>query len=186
MDQSPDLQRWSLERYRDYLCLLARVQLDPRLRTEVDSSDVAQQTLLKAQQSLDQFRGQGEAELIGWLRRILANTLTDMLRKLQRRGDVERSIEAAVEESSARLDAWLVDAVQAPPDRQFDHEERLLRLADALAKLPEDQRVVVELRHLQGKSVPEISRLLGRSTASVAGLLRRGLQDLRTLLTEEE
>src|SRR5687767_10453071 len=112
MDHGPGPQRWSLERYRDYLCLLARLQLDPRLRAELDSSDVAQQTLLKAQQNLDQFRGQNEAELKGWLRRILANTLTDLLRRLQRRGDMERSLEAAVEESSARLDAWLVDEAQ--------------------------------------------------------------------------
>jgi RNA polymerase sigma-70 factor (ECF subfamily) len=185
MDQDPGPRRWPLERYRDYLCLLARLQLDPRLRAEFDSSDVAQQTLLKAQQSIDQFRGQGEAELVGWLRRILANTLTDLLRRLKRRGAADGSLEAALEASSARLEAMLADGTQAPPGERLDREERLLRLADALAKLPEEQRTAVELRHLQGMGVPEVGRLMGRSTASVAGLLRRGLQLLRTLLADE-
>ena len=67
----------SLERYRAYLHLLARLQLDPRLQSKLDASDVVQQTLVKAHNGRGQFRGQTDAELAGWLRRILANTLTD-------------------------------------------------------------------------------------------------------------
>lgn len=185
MADGPVPQRWPLERYRDYLCLLARLELDPRLRAEFDSSDVAQQTLVKAQQHLDQFRGHGEAELVGWLRRILANTLADLLRRARRRGAADRSLDAALEASSARLEALLVDDAQPPPGDRLDREERLLRLAGALAELPEEQRTAVELHHLQGHSVPEIGRLMGRSTASVAGLLRRGLARMRTLLADD-
>jgi RNA polymerase sigma-70 factor (ECF subfamily) len=146
---------------------------------------VAQQTLLKAQQGLDQFRGRTEPELKGWLRRILANTLTDLLRQARRKGGADRSLEAALDESSARIEAWLADDDQAQPGERLDREDRLLRLADALAKLPDDHRTAVELHHLQGHSVPEVSRLMGRSTASVAGLLRRGLRALRALLGDD-
>jgi RNA polymerase sigma-70 factor (ECF subfamily) len=173
-----------LEHYREYLRLLARLQLDPRLRSRLDPSDVVQETLLKAHARQDQFRGQTDAERAAWLRTILANTIADALRKFGRQqGDHERSLQAAVEESSARLERWLASSEPDPGARVL-RQEQLLRLAGALAQLPEEQRTAVEMRHVQGYSVPEISALTGRSVASVAGLLRRGLKRLRELLEE--
>jgi RNA polymerase sigma-70 factor (ECF subfamily) len=184
---SPDAQgvNLPLEHYRHYLHLLARMQMDPRLRSQWDSSDVVQETLLKAHEKRDQFRGSNDADLGAWLRRILANTLADALRKFGRQqGDKKTSLEAALESSSARLEQWL-EATGPSPGSQAGGQEQLVRLAGALARLPEDQRTVVELRHLQGFSVPEISDFTGRTAASVAGLLRRGLQTLRGQLDEE-
>ena len=51
----------SLERYRPYLHLLARLQLDPRWQARLDPSDVVQETLLRAHEKLAQFRGRGDA-----------------------------------------------------------------------------------------------------------------------------
>jgi len=171
------------EDYRDYLHLLARMQLDPRLRGKLDPSDIVQQTLVKAHENAEQFRGRTEAERAGWLRRILANILIDALRKFQREIDLQRDFARCFDESSARLEAWLA-AEQSSPSEAAARQEQLQTLARALARLPEDQRVAVELHHLGDASVSEIAAQLGRTEASIAGLLRRGLQNLRTLLQE--
>ncbi len=177
--------RRPLEDYRDYLRLLARLQLDTRLQGKLDPSDVVQETLLKAHQALDQFRYRSEAELVAWLRTILANVLADALRKYQAGArDVgrERGLEAALEESS-RLEAWLA-AEQSSPEEQAMRQERLFHLAVALAQLPEDQRRAVELRHLKGSSVAEVAEQMGRSKEAVAKLLLRGVARLREKLQD--
>ena len=175
----------SLERCRDYLLLLARLRLDPGLRGVLDPSDVVQQTLLKAHAKRDQFRGGSEGERLAWLRTILARHLADLARKHARyiRGQ-ERSLEAALEESSLRLERWLASDSTSVGGRAI-RQEQLLRLAEALAGLPEDQRTALELKHLRDVPVSEISRMMGKSPAAVASLLYRGLKTLRDLLAGE-
>jgi RNA polymerase sigma-70 factor (ECF subfamily) len=172
---------WRLEQYRDYLRLLARLQLDPRLQGKLDPSDVVQE-------KIGQFRGQSEAELAGWLRKILANTLAQAVRKFgagMRELGRERSLEAALEASSARLEGWLA-ADQSSPSQHVERQEQLLRLAEVLAQLPEDQRQAVEMHHLQGYPVAELAERMGRSSASIGALLYRGLKRLRKLLEVDE
>jgi RNA polymerase sigma-70 factor (ECF subfamily) len=173
-----------VEDYRDYLYLLARLQLDPRLRGKVDPSDVVQQTLVKAHLHQGQLRGQTAGEKAGWLRRILANTMIDAVRKHQRELALEQRLEQQMNHSSARLEGWLADD-QTSPSEVAVREERLLNLARALTQLPDDQRTAVELHHLRDTSVAEIAALMDRTEASVAGLLRRGLKKLRELLQED-
>lgn len=172
----------AVEDYRDYLRLLARLHLDARLQGKVDPSDLVQQTLAKAHQHQEQFRGRTAAEQAGWLRRILVNTMIDAARKYGRELDLERSLEA-LHQSSARLEAWLADDGTSPSEAA-SREEQLLRVARALAALPDDQRGAIERHHLRDQPVAAIAAELGRTEASVAGLLRRGLKRLRELLAE--
>jgi RNA polymerase sigma-70 factor (ECF subfamily) len=187
MDQQTESQDRTLERYRDYLGLLARLQLDPRLRGKVDLSGVVQQTLLEAHQALSQFRALDAACRAAWLRRVLAHNLADEVRKLatgKRDLARERSLEAALEESSSRLGAWLA-ADQSSPSQRAQREEQAVRLAEALARLPEAQREALVLQHWHGWTLAQIARHLGRSHAAVAGLIKRGLQQLRLQLGSE-
>jgi RNA polymerase sigma-70 factor (ECF subfamily) len=177
-----------LEPYRDYLRLLARLQLDPRLRARLDASDVVQQTFVQAHQALPGFRGSTAAELAAWLRQIMARNLAHLLRDHGRdRRDVgrERSLEAALEASSIRLEGWLA-AEQSSPSQQAQRNEELLRLAQILAGLPEAQREAVVLHYWQGWTITEIGRHLERSPSAVAGLLKRGLHELRKHMLDPE
>ena len=97
----------ALDGCRSYLHLLAQLNLPPALRPKIDASDVVQQTMLQAHQAMAQFRGKTEEELRAWLRQILARNLIHASRDFGReKRDVsrERSIEAAVEDSSVRVD----------------------------------------------------------------------------------
>ena len=177
---------WSVEDYREYLRLLARLHLQPHLRGKLDPSDVVQQTLLQACKSLEQCRGESDAERAAWLRRILANVLADCARRFgaaARDVACERSLEQALEQSSACLHAFLASD-QSSPSQQVIHKEQLLRLSSALDQLPEDQRIAVELQQVQGLSVEDIARHMDRTKSAVGGLLRRGMRRLRELMED--
>jgi RNA polymerase sigma-70 factor (ECF subfamily) len=162
-----------LESFRDYLRLIARVQLDGRLQARVDPSDLVQQTLLEAHQALSREGADAPADLRAYLRRVLARNLVDAVRhhSADRRAvQLERSLH----DSTGRFEAWLADE-RFGPEQRIARQEELRELADALAGLPEDQRTAVELKYLAGLSVAQIGEQMGRSEESVGGLLRRGL-----------
>jgi RNA polymerase sigma-70 factor, ECF subfamily len=188
VDRPSETDGPDLERYRDYLRTLARLQIDDRLRGKLDPSGVVQQTLLEAHQARDTLRGLSQAQLAAWLRRALANNLADEVRRLGAQvRDVgrERALARAVDESVARLEGLLA-ADQTSPSRGAARQEDLLRLAEALARLPEDQRAAVERHHLEGRTLAETAALLGRTRAAVASLVFRGLRNLRQSLDEGE
>jgi RNA polymerase sigma-70 factor (ECF subfamily) len=180
---------WELNRYRPLLRLQIRqMALDPRLQRRFDSSDLVQETLLRAHTNLGRFRGKSDAELVKWLQEILANVVADEVRKARaRKRDLalEQSLEAVMADSSARLEGYLA-ASQPSPSGQAERQELLLRLAAAIDSLPDDQRDVLIQRDLLGVSVSGIAQQLARTEKSVAGLLLRGRRKLRELLDAEQ
>jgi RNA polymerase sigma-70 factor, ECF subfamily len=171
-----------LELYRNYLVLLARLQIDRRLQGKADPSDLVQETFLEAYRDFPCFRGTTEAEWTGWLRQILVSNLANLVRRYRgtqaRDVNLERDLAVAVDESSEALGVALSDPITHPGDRASRREQSLL-LANALEHLRRDYRDAIILRHLEGLSFPEVAQRMGRSVDSVKKLWARGLARLR-------
>jgi RNA polymerase sigma-70 factor (ECF subfamily) len=186
MNRSVDASGPHVERFRDYLCLLARAHLRPGHGLKIEASDIVQQTLLEAYEQRGQFRGESDGELAAWLKQMLVHNLSDAVRGEERaKRDVrrERPLEAAIEDSFCRAEGWLA-AHEASPSQQAIRIEQMLRLAAGLARLPDEQREAVVLHHLQGWSLAQLAAHLDRSEAALAGMLRRGLKNLRESMEE--
>jgi RNA polymerase sigma-70 factor (ECF subfamily) len=141
--------------------------------------------MLNAYQSWEQFRGKSDAELAGWLRQILANLIIRNTRDMGRgKRDIqrERSIDAALQESSMQLGKLLADPGQGTPSQVVMKEERAAELAQALMELPDDQREAIMGKYWHGQTSAEIGEQLQRSPEAVAGLLYRGLKKLREVM----
>jgi len=176
-----------LEQFRSYLRLLARMQLPAKLAPKVDASDVVQQTLVQAYQGLAQFRGQTPQELAGWLRQILAHQMAHLVRdygRLKRDAGRELPLAAVIDQSSARLEAWLA-ADQSSPSERAQRNDSLLQLAAALETLPDEQREAVELHYCHGLTLAQVAEQLGRTPPSVAGLVHRGVMKLKAAMGSE-
>jgi RNA polymerase sigma-70 factor (ECF subfamily) len=181
----PEAGEPQLERYRPLLRLQARqLQLTPRFARRFDSSDLVQETLLRAHRDRGQFRGQTEAARLKWLHEILLHVAADAVRTARaRKRDLaaEQSLEALAADSSARLEKYLADSASSP-EAQAQRHERLLRVSAAIDRLPDDQRDAVVLRDLMELPVAEAAGRMGRTPKSVAGLLHRAHKKLAELL----
>ena len=173
-----------LESYRAYLGILAKVQIDARLRGKVSESDVVQDTMLRASQAFPNFRGRSENELIGWLRRILASRLTDIVRHYHadmRDVKLEQRVQVDVDKSSALMSRVIVTPGPSPSGEAQKREHAVI-LANALKQIRPDYREVIVLRHFESLSFPEIGKRMGRSTDSVKNMWVRAIAKLRGIM----
>lgn len=139
------------------------------LGDRAEAEDAAQETFLRAHRALAEFRG--EARLSTWLYAIASRVCLDRLASGARR--LERGDEAAL----LRLAAPGADAAGA-----LERGELEAALQQAIAALPEERRLVVVLRDLEGLSYEEIAAALGVELGTVRSRLHRARLDLRAKL----
>jgi RNA polymerase sigma-70 factor (ECF subfamily) len=171
--------------YRNYLHLLARVQIDRHVKKRLSPSDLVQVTFTKAVENFGQFRGQSEAELLAWLRTILVNAIKSAVQRElgTARRDARREVSleqrmADIDDSSAKFDAALV-AQNSSPSAQAARREHAAILADQLASLPPSYREVIVLRNLEGIGFEEIAQKMGRTAGAVRVLWVRAIRRLQ-------
>lgn len=178
--------------YRNYLRMVVRTGLGPRLRERVELSDVVQEALVEVVRQFPQFSGQNEAALVGWLRRLVGQKLADLGRyhsRAKRAGDrAALPLDAPWEGSAggANVDsgggARLLDMLalsQTSPSEAASRRELTVLLADALEDLPEAEAEVLWLYHAENLSFEAIGERLGVSRKVVRGLWARGLKGLK-------
>lgn len=181
--------------YRNYLRMVVRTGLGPRLRERIELSDVVQEALMEVVRQFPQFTGQNEAALVGWLRRLVGQKLADLGRyhsRAKRAGQgsvlpldapffgVGDGAEIAGAPGGRLLDMLALS--QTSPSEAASRRELIVLLADALADLPEAEAEVLWLYHADGLSFEAIGERLGLGRKAVRGLWARGLKGLRRQL----
>jgi RNA polymerase sigma-70 factor (ECF subfamily) len=172
-------------RYRPYLRVICALQLPQLCQKREDASDIVQHTLIDAMRGLAEFRGETELEFEAWTARLLErNILQTIRRHTAAKRDIRREQLDWNPLDSAQL-VWHSMAGGTSPESLIFRGEAALDLALALEKLPEDQRLAVELRYLGQKPLQSIAEYMSKSTGAVAGLIRRGVASLRGALPPE-
>jgi RNA polymerase sigma-70 factor (ECF subfamily) len=176
-----------LERYRNYVGLLVRLQVGRRLKSKVDVEDLLQEIWLEIHRKITLFRGGSEREFLTWVRRLIGSILANQMRHYlgTKRRDLrlERALADDLDHSSLALNRSLV-AAQSSPSQQAVRREQAVLLSDALQSLPDDYREVIILRQLEGLSFPDVARRMGRTEDSVKNVWLRALARLRHMLED--
>jgi RNA polymerase sigma-70 factor (ECF subfamily) len=153
-----------LERLRPRIVLWASARLGARLSAEVEAEDVAQDVLLAMHKRLDDFKGHDRRAFLGWVFTVAENRIRDLA---DRAG------------AAKRQRAELPRREQTTPSQAAAREELARRLAEAVARLDEPHRQVIQMRRFEEMEVPEIARRLDRSENAVRILYCRAIAALR-------
>src|SRR6201999_456932 len=143
-----------VRRHRDRMWAVAlRTLRDPE-----EAADALQDAFISAFRAASSFRA--ESQVTTWLHRIVVNACLDRVRRRQARPTVPLP-ETGPGEPAADGDAMA------------DRETRLV-VSEALAALPEEQRVPIVLVDVEGYSVADTARLLGIAEGTVKSRCARG------------
>ncbi|MDH6198618.1 RNA polymerase sigma-70 factor (ECF subfamily) [Mycobacterium frederiksbergense] len=149
-------------------------------RNAVDAEDLVQETIVKAYSSFHTYRD--GTNIRAWLYRILTNTWINSYRTAQRRPNeviAETISDAQLAAVAKRSSAELASAELAALESMGDDEVR-----QALAALPEFQRIVIYYADVAGFQYKEIAEILNIPVGTVMSRLHRGRRNLRELLAE--
>ncbi len=161
-----------VEEHKARLLALVRHRLGINLRGRVEAEDIAQETVLKAFQSIGRFRYQGEDSFFRWLGGIAENSLLDLADRRRHKPHL-------------RLDRD-VPAEIVSPSKALRRDERFDRLEKALEGLSPEHREVILLARVESLPVQQIAKRMNRSRNAVGQLLWRALAKLRESFGETE
>lgn len=144
-----------------------------------DAADMTQEAFLRAYRAIGSFRG--DSKLSVWLYRLTTNVSIDFLRSRGRKSAVSLTVENG-EEDAQELD---VADERYDPEKEFERKELLRSVQRGLAALPEDYRLILVLRELNGLSYAEIGEVLHLEEGTVKSRLFRARKKLCDFLQRD-
>jgi RNA polymerase sigma-70 factor (ECF subfamily) len=178
-----------LESHRPQLMAFIERQLGTALRRKVEPDDVFQEASAEAVRALPTTE-LGDRDPFSWLCQIAERRIIDLHRRhfdAQKR-DAGREVplgSGGAETGQVGLINMLV-ASMTTPSKAFSRNAREMRLNEALAKLPDEQREALRLRYVESMPSKDIAARLGKSDAAVRVMLTRSIKKLQDLLGDED
>ncbi|GIV05976.1 MAG: RNA polymerase sigma factor [Fimbriimonadales bacterium] len=142
-----------------------------------DAADVAAETFLRMYNSLKRFRG--DAQLSTWLYRVVSNVFFDFRKRESRHQHIP--LEIQTEDSEEPMELPVEDESVDIMGHALQQEQRRV-LMEVIQQLPEYQRVMVVLFHIEERSYEEIAQILGLPLGTIKSRLNRARTALRQLL----
>ncbi len=135
-----------------------------RLRNHADAEEVTQETFVTIFRSIENYRGQ--SSLLSWMFGIAKNLSNNMIRRSQNQRERFESVDKEHFTPKPSIG-------QGAPDEDLSLQRYAHAISSRMAKLPEWQRRIFEMRHLENMSIPEIAECSARSNDAVRSSLYR-------------
>lgn len=146
-----------------------------------EACDLTQDTFVRAFNAWSEFRG--ESQVYTWLYRIALNLCHNQQKRIVRRQRMERwSLDTSPDDDFDGRGPIEVADERPLPLARLEGDEMRLRLREALLELPENYRVVIVLRDIEGLTYEEIARVTDSTLEAIKSRLFRARQTLRRLL----
>ncbi|MBQ1187656.1 MAG: sigma-70 family RNA polymerase sigma factor [Peptococcaceae bacterium] len=146
-----------------------------------DASDLAQEALIKAYQSIGTFRG--ESSFGTWIGRITANKCLDELRKRKKLQTTSLDEELELEEGSVQKE---IVSERDTPEQHTIRQETVHYVQQKLQQMKEEYRMVLVLRELEGHSYEDIADMLNCSLGTVKSRISRARNYLKELVLADQ
>ena len=149
-----------------------------------DADELTQEIFLKLYKSIDKF--QGRSKFSTWLYAVAANTCRSGLRKLKRISSME-VVRLDDDRSKDEGGAGKYDPADPSdlPSTTLEREEAKAKITGLIAELPEDFRMVIVMKDIQGMAYEEMAEALECSIGTIKSRLSRGRAKLKEKLTRE-
>jgi RNA polymerase sigma-70 factor (ECF subfamily) len=145
-----------------------------------DTEELVQETFLRAYKSLQRF--ELRANFGTWLYRIAVNRTLDFLNARKTHMQTKDTFQIVDQPEAGESNQVQVPASTPGPDRLLLSDEMKRKISGALGLLTPAERVAFTMRHMEGRSIEEISQTLNLKASAAKNSVFRAVQKLRQQL----